>query len=164
MKHLNKLFLLIFVLAFAIGCSKSSDPSPAATIVGKWKASTIKGSVTALGQTQSISEAINATFEFKADNTFTGTGTINALDTDVVNNTSVSGKYTFSGSEVTMTYTDPSTKKETVETYKVTISGSTMTWNINLDAYKKLVANDPSAALALAFISALDLNITLQKQ
>lgn len=164
MKHLNKLFLLIFVLAFAIGCSKSSDPSPAATIVGKWKASTIKGSVTALGQSQSINEAINATFEFKADNTFTGTGTINALDTDVVNNTSVSGKYTFSGSEVTMTYTDPSTKKETIETYKVTISGSTMTWNINLDAYKKLVANDPSAALALAFISALDLNISLQKQ
>ena len=164
MKHLNKLFLLIFVLAFAVGCSKSSDPSPAATIVGKWKASTIKGSVTALGQSQSINEAINATFEFKADNTFTGTGTINALDTDVVNNTSVSGKYTFSGSEVTMTYTDPSTKKETIETYKVTISGSTMTWNINLDAYKKLVANDPSAALALAFISALDLNISLQKQ
>ena len=164
MKHLNRLFLLIFVLAFAIGCSKSSDPAPAATIVGKWKASTIKGSATALGQTQSINETINATFEFKADNTFTGTGMIKALDTDVVSNTSVSGKYTFSGSEVTMTYTDPSTKKESIETYKVTISGSTMTWNLNLDAYKKLAANDPNAALALAFISALDLNITLQKQ
>jgi hypothetical protein len=162
MKHLNKLFLLIFVLAFAIGCSKSSDPAPA--IVGKWKASTVKGSATVLGQTQAINEAIDATFEFKADNTFTTSGTINALDTDVVNKTSVSGKYTFTGSEVTMTYTDPSTKKETVETYKVTVSGSTMTWNLNLDAYKKLAANDPNSALLLAFISALDLNITLQKQ
>jgi hypothetical protein len=72
---MNKLLLILFGVLFVLGCSKKNNPSPQATIVGKWA---IQGDTSR----QYVAGALNSTYvivginspyyQFNAD----GTGTL----------------------------------------------------------------------------------------
>ncbi|MDR6563591.1 MULTISPECIES: lipocalin family protein [unclassified Arcicella] len=169
MKNSHSL-LILFLSIFLITSCKDKDEVVASSslVVGKWKVSTLKGSVIALGTTENYNEdlsAENIVYEFKSDGTFTGTSQVDfTSDNNTVVATPINGTYVVSGSEITLNYTNPTTKKAVKEIYSVAVSGTKLTFGLTLDLLKKAYSNDPNSLAGLSLISALNLTIEMNKQ
>lgn len=170
MKTYSKLLifsLLIFVIS---ACSKEKEVTPANNpMVGKWLATTLKSKIVIYGTTQTSDTTLqnyNIIYEFKADNTFSGSASFLSLEEPTTNNSStISGTYSINGSNLILLYTDPITKKSRTETYMYAATSSVLTWTITLENFKKALADqlDSDTLALLDFITSLDFTISFKK-
>ena len=148
-------------------CQKNDERAPSYTVVGKWQAVSAKGKIAVFGTNEDINENVEQQgliYEFKADGTFTSNGTLNEEGT--VEKMTISGKYTVTGTELKITYRESGQTKDTVEYYKLGLTGSSITLNLTKDLLRKAVSEgDPTGtgALLLSFISSLDITFTFKK-
>lgn len=148
-------------------CQKNDEPAPSDTVVGKWQAVSAKGKIAVFGTNEDINENVEQQgliYEFKADGTFTSNGTLNEEGT--VEKMTISGKYTVSSTDLKITYRENGQTKDTVEYYKLGLTGSSITLNLTKELLTKAVSEgDPTGtgALLLSFISSLDITFTFKK-
>jgi hypothetical protein len=167
MKKINLLFIFFCLLWILGSCQKSDDPAPSDTVVGKWQAVTAKGKIAVFGANEEINENVEKEgliYEFKADGTFTSNGTLNEEGT--VEKTAITGKYTVTGDEIKITYRESGQTKDTIEYYKLGLTGSAITLTLTKDLLTRAVnEGDPTGAgaLLLSFISTLDIVFTFKK-
>lgn len=167
MKKLNLLYVIACMLLVLGSCQKNDEPAPSDTVVGKWQAVSAKGKIAVFGTNEDINENVEQQgliYEFKADGTFTSNGTLNEEGT--IEKMTISGKYTVTGTELKITYRESGQTKDTVEYYKLGLTGSSITLNLTKDLLTKAVSEgDPTGtgALLLSFISSLDITFTFKK-
>lgn len=161
------LYLWISTFVLLAGCQKNDDPAPSETVVGKWQATTVKGKIGVFGVNEDINENIEnegIVYEFNTDGNFTTNGTIDEEGSVVKK--SISGKYTVTGDQIKLTYRESGQTKDTVEYYKLNLTGNTITFTLTKELLTVAVnESDPSGtgALLLSFISSLDVTYTFKK-
>ena len=170
MKTYSQLLILCFIILFVSACSKDNEVTPANNlIVGKWMATDLKSKIVIYGSTQTSDTTLqnyNIIYEFKADNTFSGSASLLTVDDPITNSSStISGTYSINGNNLILVYTDPSTKKPRTETYLYTATSSVLTWTITLENFKKALADqlDSDTLALLDTITSLDLTISFKK-
>lgn len=170
MKTYSQLLILCFIILFVSACSKDKEVTPANNlIVGKWLATDLKSKIVIYGTTQTSDTTLqnyNIIYEFKADNTFSGSASFLSLEEPTTNSSStISGTYSISGSNLILVFTDPNTKKSRTETYLYAATSSVLTWTITLENFKKALADqlDSDSLALLDTITSLDLTISFKK-
>jgi hypothetical protein len=171
MKTYSQLLILCFIILFVSACSKDKEVTPANNlIVGKWLATNLKSKIVIYGTTQTSDTTLqnyNIIYEFKADNTFSGSASFLSLEEPTTNNSStISGTYSISGNNLILLYTDLSTKKPRTETYNYTATNSVLALTITLDNFKKALADqlDSDTLAILNAVTTFDFTISFKKQ
>ncbi|MFN8345327.1 MAG: lipocalin family protein [Spirosomataceae bacterium] len=161
------LSLFISGLVIMAGCRKNDEPGPGETVVGQWQATSVKGKIGIFGANEDINENVEQeglVYEFKTDGTFMANGTLDEEGSVVKQ--SISGKYTVTNDQIKLTYRESGQTKDTVEYYKLSLTGNTITFNLTKDLLTVAInESDPSGAgaLLLSFISSLDITYTFKK-